>query len=209
MKKVLFGAIIFILMISLLSGCGKKEKPYVYEGVELLKNGKFEEIDPKYNFPKSWDKWGKGGEDENNDWIDPDEEQLEQIKYIVDNEAGNTYIKIDTKTKEENYLYVFQTYRGSIPVGKKLKLAVRIKTENLTGEGAAIAIRCDDAVPGAADQFVTTQGKIQITGTKDWTTYTVELGERVRSDIEAITVFLLYLPKTSGVVYFDDASLIY
>jgi hypothetical protein len=193
-----------------LSGCGKKE-PYVYKGVELLENGDLEEVDPdpKTYFAKNWSKGGQAGLDENKKSIRASNEQLAQIKYIVDKEAGNSYIKIDTTTEADNFIFVTQTYKGNIPTGKQLKLTAKVKTENLTGEGAAIAIRCDDDVVVAADQFTTTQGEILIKGTQDWTTYTVELTERVRSDIEAITVYFLYLPKTEGTVYFDDVSLIY
>lgn len=211
MKKLLFGAIVFILVITLLSGCGKKE-PYVYKGVELLKNGDLEEEDPGTNFPKGWDKGGQAGLDENKKWIKASDEQLAQIKYIVDEEAGNNYIKIktDITADENNFIYAYQAYEDNMPSGKQLKLTARVKTEGLTGEGAAIAISCIGAgTDGAASQFATTQGKIQITGTQDWTTYTVELTERVRSDIKIIVVYLLYLPETTGTVYFDDVSLIY
>jgi hypothetical protein len=66
------------------------------------------------------------------------------------------------------------------------------------------AIGCDGPTKF---QFASTEGTIKINGTKDWTTYTVELKEKVRSDINNIRVFLFYLPETSGTVYFDDASL--
>ena len=194
MRKLLFITLISIMVISLMSGCGKKE-PYVYAGVELLENGNMEE-DPKTSFPSGW---GKGGT--------PEEGQLNHITYITDSEDDNSYIKIDTITKENNFIYAYQSIENNIPKGKKLKLTVKIKTENLTGGGAAIAIRCN--VKGKAAQFVSTQWKIPIEGTKDWTTYTVELNEKVRSDIESITAFLLFTSDTSGTVYFDDASLIY
>ena len=196
MRKLLFITLISIMVISLMSGCGKKE-PYVYAGVELLENGNMEEGEPGDPLPSGWGKWGQGAT----------EEQLGHITYITDSEDDNSYIKIDTITKENNFIYAYQSIENNIPKGKKLKLTVKIKTENLTGGGAAIAIRCN--VKGKAAQFVSTQWKIPIEGTKDWTTYTVELNERVRSDIESITAFLLFTSDTSGTVYFDDASLIY
>ena len=192
MRKLLFITLISIMVISLMSGCGKKE-PYVYAGVELLENGNMEE-DPKTSFPSGW---GKGGT--------PEEGQLNHITYITDSEDDNSYIKIDTITKENNFIYAYQSIENNIPKGKKLKLTVKIKTENLTGGGAALFLRCDDS--SGVVQFAATEHSIEIKGTKDWTTYTLELNERVRSDIESIIVFLLFTSDTSGTVYFDDASL--
>lgn len=189
MKKFIFGTILFFVVISLLSGCGKKE-PYVYEGVELLENGNLEEEDPKSKLPKGW-------------------LEIDDISYITDPENGNKYIKIESKMQKKNTIYVFQDISENIPYGKKLKYTVKIKTENLEGQGAAIAIRCDDDQSGRAAQFETTEGKIDIKGTSDWKYYTVELNERVRPDIKEITVYVLFLSNTTGTLYFDDASLIY
>lgn len=51
-----------------------------------------------------------------------------------------------------------------------------------------------------------TQGEVPITGLKDWTEYRVTLNE-VPSRIESLTVYLLFLPNTTGTVYFDEVSL--
>jgi hypothetical protein len=102
--------------------------------------------------------------------------------------------------------YWWQKYSGTIPVGRDLTLKAKIKGVNLSGNGAALVIRCDGAEPNL--QFETTQGMVNINGTFDWSTYTLSLSN-VKSNITSIFVFLLYLPKTTGTVYFDDVTLSY
>ena len=53
---------------------------------------------------------------------------------------------------------------------------------------------------------MTTQGRESIDGTRDWTTYTVELSQ-VPAEVDRITVYFVYLPNNTGTAYFDDATL--
>lgn len=105
-----------------------------------------------------------------------------------------------------NFWYFGQFINSNIPVGHDLTLTAKIKGINLTGEGASIVIRCDGADPDI--QFETTQGVIKIDGTFDWTTYTLNLA-KVESNVTSIIVYLIFLPNTTGSVYFDDVTLIY
>ena len=92
----------------------------------------------------------------------------------------------------------------NIPVGAKLTLKARIKTVDIKGKGLSLAIRGDKV-----DQpvfFVSTEGKTLINGTKDFTEYTVTL-DSYPGGIDNLLIFLLYLPQTTGAVYFDDISL--
>lgn len=102
--------------------------------------------------------------------------------------------------------YWWQKYSGIIPVGRDLTLKAKIKAVNLSGDGVSIVIRCDGEVPNL--QFASTQGVVNINGTFDWSTYTVSL-PNVQSNITSIFVFLVYRPKTTGKVYFDDVTLSY
>ncbi len=97
-----------------------------------------------------------------------------------------------------------QTYQGVIPTGKNVILSVKIKA-NLVGDGLSIAIRTDGATTPDL-QFATTQGNTSISGTFDWTTYNIKL-PAVANNATVINVYMIYLPNTSGTVYFDDASL--
>lgn len=100
-----------------------------------------------------------------------------------------------------------QPFSTNIPIGKSLSLSVRIKGQ-LEGEGVSIVIRGDDSplADGSREQFATTQGNSPIGGAFNWTKFSIGLGT-VEPNIQSITVFLVYLPNTTGNVYFDDVSL--
>ena len=100
-----------------------------------------------------------------------------------------------------------QNLNTDIPTGKSLTLRVRIKGQ-LEGEGVSIAIRGDDTpeISGTGERFATTQDSSPISGTFDWTTYSLSL-DMVEPTIQSLTVYLTYLPNTTGDVFFDDVSL--
>jgi hypothetical protein len=93
------------------------------------------------------------------------------------------------------------------PSGEAFTLSVRMKLEDVTGQGVAIAIRGDtESTPsGYAEAFATTQYKRSLVGTTDWMEVSVELGG-LADDIKSITVYLILLSETSGTVYFDDVE---
>ena len=104
-----------------------------------------------------------------------------------------------------NFAYYAQIYFLQIPVGDDLTLKAYIKGVNLEGEGASILIGCNDE-NNAPVQYEGTEGNISITGTFDWTPYTIDLID-LKSNVKTIYVFLIYLPNTTGKVYFDDITL--
>lgn len=117
-------------------------------------------------------------------------------------------LKISNSTLEsECFSFWGQTLDTDIPTGKSLTLRVRIKGQ-LEGDGVSIAIRGDDTpeISGIGEQFATTQGVSPISGTFDWTTYSLNLGT-VEPTIQSLTVYLIYLSNTTGTVFFDDVSL--
>ena len=93
---------------------------------------------------------------------------------------------------------------NTIPIGAKVTLTAKIKTA-LVGPGVSIAIRGDKGNTTAVI-FATSQGKTPITGTQDFTEYSVVL-DSFPGGIDNLLVYLVYLPKTTGSVYFDDVSL--
>lgn len=105
---------------------------------------------------------------------------------------------------DTEFWYWYQTITRDIPAGKKLTLSANIKGIDLYGDGVAIAIRGDAG--STEKQFATTQYAITITGNFDWTTYTLDF-PAVESDITTLLVFLIYLPNTNGIAYFDDIEL--
>jgi hypothetical protein len=117
-------------------------------------------------------------------------------------------ISSETAHGDNHFTFWAQTVRVDGLADLEFTLNAAIKLEQVTGEGIAIAIRGDDTdVPkGPAEAFATTQGWPTLDGTADWTNVDVEL-RGVPSDVKSITVYLIYLPHTTGIVYFDDVNL--
>lgn len=80
----------------------------------------------------------------------------------------------------------------------------------MKGSGLFLAIRGDDTNPASGDpeQFVTTQGITTISGTFDWTDYSLMLSS-VDASNKILNVFLFYSPNTTGEAFFDDITLSY
>ena len=101
-----------------------------------------------------------------------------------------------------------QVIRADDYVAGKLTLSASIMLDGLAGQGIAIAVRADDTEQpnGYAEEFATTQGTVEIVGSAGWREYSVTLGY-VPPTAKSITVYLIYMPGTSGTVYFDDITL--
>ncbi|MCC5612758.1 hypothetical protein LC612_40240 [Nostoc sp. CHAB 5834] len=93
---------------------------------------------------------------------------------------------------------------ATIPIGAKVTLKAKIKTA-LKGNGVSLAIRGDKNNRDVF--FVSTQGKTSITGTQEFTEYSVFI-DSYPGGIDNLLIFLVYLPRTTGYVYFDDVSLV-
>lgn len=119
-------------------------------------------------------------------------------------------LKISTQVSGiTNFAFWGLTINTNIPVGKDVTLKVKVKSK-LNGSGVSIAIRGDETEypQSSAEQFISTQGKIPITGNIEWREYNVKL-EKIGTNIKSLTVYLVYLQNTTGEVYFDDISLTY
>ncbi|MGB3589726.1 MAG: hypothetical protein WBA23_24475 [Tunicatimonas sp.] len=145
------------------------------------------------------------GTDAPNDWFFSDGQE----QYVVDLSTEEAYspqksLKISSQDKiEDDFALWAQSIRRDIPFGRNLTLRAKIKG-NLSGQGVSIAIRTDKSNDRL--QFATTQGDTTINGEFDWTEYSVNLND-VSSETDNILVYLIYLPETSGEVYFDDITL--
>ena len=117
-------------------------------------------------------------------------------------------LKISTQTADHTDFAAWgQTINTNLPTGKSVTLKVKVKG-NMTGVGISLVIRGDDTPnpSGNAEQFITTQVSLPISGTFDWTDYSVTL-DHVDASTRSLIVYLVYLPDTTGEVYFDDISL--
>ena len=122
--------------------------------------------------------------------------------------AGKYSLKIESDTLINESADWAQSIKGQLPYGAKLELKVKIKMENVTGSGGAIAVRFDNTErpEGIAEGFVTTQGIVNITGTADWTEYSL-ISETLTEETKSITVYFLMLNNTKGIIRFDDIIL--
>jgi len=96
---------------------------------------------------------------------------------------------------------------GIIP-NQDITLTVKIKAEDLEGLGVAIAILAIKTPQYEGLKFVSTEGTIDIKGTFDWKEYSLVMNS-VPDQTNALFVYLIYLPQTTGKIYFDDAELTY
>ncbi|MCE2934478.1 MAG: hypothetical protein ACK5WO_05155 [Cyclobacteriaceae bacterium] len=179
----------FCLFLPLLIGCQDDPEPVI----QLLVNG---DMETGAASPNSW--WNREQTVYSTEWTTEEASK------------GSKSLKISaSQTDPINFAFWAQTFSGSIPVEKNVVLSVSVKGKDLTGQGVSIVIRGDaESSPGGpAEQGSTTQGTTNITGTFDWTTYTVRL-TGIERDIKSLTIYLILLPNSTGEVYFDEASLI-
>lgn len=118
-------------------------------------------------------------------------------------------LKINCNTVKNDT--AFCSYAQNIPkptiaTGARVTLSVAVKTVNLKGKGISIALRGDKMGQNTPVFFTTTQGKASITGTEEFKTYSVTL-DSYPGNVDNLFIFLVYLPGTTGAVYFDDVSL--
>jgi hypothetical protein len=186
MRKIFIVLVVICVLIS----CKKEDKITTQIPDQLLKNS---DLEQNTTNGTSWFNLGGG-----NDFI---------AKWTDEYSFSLTHsIKIDRTTVDTtNGWYWYQVYSGIMPTGQTLTLTAKIKGINLSGDGASILIRCDGANQNTV-QFAGTEGNTSIIGTFDWSTYSVSLSN-LSTDVHNIVIFLIFLPKTTGTVYFDDITL--
>jgi len=178
-----------LLVISLVSilACACNEDGEI--SGQLITNG---DVESGSGHPYGW--WKNDGNGMYNvEWTD-------ELSY-----SPKKSLKISTQVADTSEFAIWgQTIPFNIPNGSAVRLNAKVKG-NLSGDGAAIAMRGDNE-EGSSEQFVTTQNSVLINGQFDWTEYHVKFDE-VEAGTMEIHVFLIYLPNTTGEVYFDDISL--
>lgn len=175
----------FFLVLSLfLASCESKS-------VNLLDNGDFSD-----GLTNSW--WNHNG--------NSDEYNVELIKDVLSPQANS--IKISADSTYGSFAHWAQVVSENIPNGKRVRLKLKIKLDDVAGKGISIAVRCDDThrPEGKAEMFSTTQGRLLISGTSDWKEYEIS-SDIITEDIKSVTIYLLMLDRTIGTAYFDDVVL--
>lgn len=189
--------ILFALLIcsTLLNAC---KQDNTQPQVQLVKDGDMETM--------PWRDWGSFYGYSLN--INPN-------KYTADysNEAASSgkysiKVKCDTVKNDTTFYVLNQHFLGvTIPVGAKLTLKAKVKTVNLQGMGISLALQGDNVSQAKSTFYTSTEGKTTITGTKDFTEYSLTL-DSFPANTDYVYLFLIYLHKTTGTAYFDDVSLV-
>ena len=196
MYKNYYLGLCLILILNL--SCNKEsdtvtEEPILISSI-IMENAGFE-ADPNA-WPNAW--WYRGAPYE--------------VRWVSDEAySGDGSVAIESDTMVNDFNFWGQTITQNIQTGRKLQLRVKIKLDEVIGEGVSIVIRGDESSSpeGDAETFVTTQGTIDISGTHDWKEYQLSQLENMPASIKSVTVYLLLLPNTTGTVWFDEVELEY
>ena len=186
---------IFLLLIILYVSEEKSNAQEKWGGF-VINNGTVEGGDPSSPFPTGWRSVvgldSKGYVIHTMQWTD-------EISY-----SGSRSLKIsNSKMHSETSSWSYEISLD-LPVGKDITLEAKIKG-NLSGQGAGLMIRADDSSPafGDPEQIATTK-ESSITGNFDWTSYRVVLKDL--GEMKSVTIYLIFLPDTTGEVFFDDIT---
>lgn len=87
--------------------------------------------------------------------------------------------------------------------GKSLTLRTKVQLQDVKGKGVSLVLRGDRKTQSDV-LFATTYGKTFITGTGDFTEYSVTLP--YTTSVDYILLYLVVLPQTTGKVIFKDVS---
>lgn len=126
-------------------------------------------------------------------------------------DTGTYSLAINTP-QEVSEIFAWQLTLGKkLPLGKKLIVKVRIKADSVMGQGAALAILTDKTKTPLGDllSYDTTRDQITINGDFDWKEYELTTAEPLSPATQSVTLYLLYLPRTTGAIYFDNIRLEY
>ncbi|WP_461053421.1 hypothetical protein [Spirosoma arcticum] len=198
--------LVLLITVSLLNSC-KKEDAQPQTIADVLTNGNMEAS--PYN---DWGSYlGK------NSTLNPNKYVIEYTTEAASSPAHSIKVSSDAVKNDTTYQYMQQFFKLTdrpIPAGAKLTLKAKIKTSNIVGTGISLAMGGNQATANATGQitavkstfYTSTEGVTSITGTNDFKEYTLTWAS-LPAGTTHVYVLLAYLPKTTGVVYFDDVSL--
>lgn len=130
--------------------------------------------------------------------------------YSLDVHATPPYaLQIGCSAAKDNsiFSYWFQNVSSPpVPSGKRLVLKVKVRLDNVEGQGVALVLRGDRNGQPQPVFFSSTENNTLIEGMADFEEYTL-MTEPITESIDNLSVFLVYLRSTTGTAYFDDISL--
>jgi hypothetical protein len=183
---------LFFLMLLLFTiSCDKDDET---SGNNFLSNGDIE------NGQQDWQTNTAGAPNENGYKFGASSE-------IACSGKGSLFISCDKITNKEQFANYFQSFPASVfKSGENLTLTVKVKGDNLIGDGVSVAFRGNKNGAAQPTFFKTTQGFNTLNGTFDCKEVKLSLNPYL-GDSDIISVFLVILPNTTGKVYFDDIFL--
>jgi hypothetical protein len=194
LKQLLFFFVLILFLFSFMS-CQKSIEPINW--INFLRNSDIEEglIGPAY-----WDDGQEGYAQFDLSWSEDESVST----------SHSLKIQLDSDPNSVSFARWAQSRFSNIPAGKEIILRASIKCENVTGRGVAIAVRGDDSSSGnpEANFFISSEGDIRITGTKDWEEYSLPI-TILPPNIDYLAILLVFLADSRGTVYFDDITLSY
>ncbi len=205
MTKAYF--IVALLSSSLLFNSCKKEEAQPQTIATVLVNGDME--------ASPYNDWGSylG----RNSTTNPNPYVVDYSTEAASSPAHSIKVSSSAVKNDTTYQYMQQFFKIAdrpIPAGAKLTLKAKIKTNTVQGNGISIAMGGYQIVTNSIGQntnvnstfYTSTEGVTSITGTNDFKEYTLTWSSLPAATTH-VFVLLAYLPKTTGIVYFDDVTL--
>ena len=116
--------------------------------------------------------------------------------------SGRTSLRVATSDEPGGFGSLVSTLPAASYAGGRVRLTVHVRTDSLAAPGAAVWLRADRTA-GEQSAFATTQGRLSLTGTSDWSPVSVEL------DVPENATRLVFgaLSMASGQLWVDDVTL--
>jgi hypothetical protein len=126
----------------------------------------------------------------------------------VPSKSSSYTLGMATSTITDTTSYCYWAYNQYPPaglrVGQTLTLKAKVKLADVQGKGISLVIRGDKGTKTAVI-FASTQDIQPIRGTADFVEYSVSMP--YTQPVDAVLLYLVMMPKTTGTVAFSDVSL--
>lgn len=121
-----------------------------------------------------------------------------------DSYDGSGSLKISSPNRSGTTFAFWNLRLYDLPVGKTISIRIRVKTQNLSGEGFTITMGTR-----SSNQNITEFVGLDTDGVTDgWEEFTLSLNNPIPEGIDHMDFYLLLLQETSGTVYFDKFEII-
>lgn len=205
-RRLLTGFMTMLFILLSLFGCDRTLDIDVPESEPegeisiTLENGN---VELGNNLPDSWFPYIWGSNNYEMSWTTED----------YHSPSHSLKMSLDTYSRSGSFAFWVQNIPLDAPFQNDLTITAHMKLENIVGDGVALFMQLSsypDQLQGSiADSFYVSQNNVPVSGTKNWDEYRYSVSASdIPPNIEYIDVILLFLPKSTGTVYFDDITLL-